>query len=437
MDSIQVVEGQKVVVNGVECVDPQVVNYFSALPTETREDMASRALALGVVGLSAVGVAGQLEVVEREFDKLSDGFERTVAEMERQVMERVDLTFDPDQADSVSAHLCTTIAAVHKDTSAVLDGAKEAVTRLVEDSLNPDLSTSPTHKILRVMADTKADLEKAFDPKYEDSYLSRFAAGVEEYFGEDGLVSDVIDQRLEPVKSEVLRAIQDMRDTLIGQASAADARRLSPASGFDFEDEVEETLRGLARAYGDAVERVGEAAGDAGRSKRGDFVVTLKEGPRFVVEAKDYSKPITLRGTNGILAALTDSLTNRSAAFAIAVMKEPCGFPKEVGVFNDYDTDKVLCCYEPAGQLLEAAYRWARTMLLADAEADVDTQVVQDGLDEARSALREIGRIDGHAKSIEQSAGKIRQTVEFQLRKALSGIDKASSGITVELRRAS
>jgi hypothetical protein len=57
--------------------------------------------------------------------------------------------------------------------------------------------------------------------------------------------------------------------------------RLSPASVSDFEDEVEAALRRLAKAYGGSVERVCTQAGDAGLSKRGDFVVELREGPRF------------------------------------------------------------------------------------------------------------------------------------------------------------
>lgn len=77
----------------------------------------------------------------------------------------------------------------------------------------------------------------------------------------------------------------------------------------------------LAAVHGDTVERVGALAGDAGRSKRGDFVVQLPSGPRFVVEAKKRSTPLPLRGDRGMLALLDDSLVNRGATFAIAVAR--------------------------------------------------------------------------------------------------------------------
>ena len=43
-------------------------------------------------------------------------------------------------------------------------------------------------------------------------------------------------------------------------------------------------------------------------------------------------------------------------------MKEYSGFPKEVGAFNDYDGDKVLCVFGQDGQLLEAASIALRAM---------------------------------------------------------------------------
>lgn len=49
---------------------------------------------------------------------------------------------------------------------------------LVEDSFNPDLTTSPVYKIVEVVNDTRAQLGRAFEPAYEGSYLSTLAASV-------------------------------------------------------------------------------------------------------------------------------------------------------------------------------------------------------------------------------------------------------------------
>ena len=151
---------------------------------------------------------------------------------------------------------------------------------------------------------------------------------------------------------------------IAGQAAAAGERDRSPASGPDFEDEVEAVLCRLASAYGDTVDRVGTQPGDSGRSEQGDFVVQLPDGSRFVVEAKKRTARLPLRGDRGLLAMLQGSMVNRAAGFAIAVAPDSAAFAREVGFFNEYDGDKVVCQFGAAGELLEAAYRWARTFLL-------------------------------------------------------------------------
>ena len=431
------VTSTKLTINKLECTDPEVVTFFNEIGKDSLEASICHALSLGVVGLRAMGVAAHVEVVEREFSKMMTNFSGALTEMERQLLERVDVTFDPDQANSVSARLGSTVADAYQGTSRVLEEAKSQLEKLVSDSFNPDLATSSVFKIAKLVNETKAELERAFDPAYEGSYLSKLAATVDEYFGEDGVVADVVEAQVQPVKDELMAALKELRDLVVGQAASAEARRMSSQSGADFEDEIEAELRRLAKAFGDTVERVGNEAGDSGRSKKGDFVVQLAEGPRFTIEAKDYSNPVNLRGGKGILASLTESMVNRGAGFAIAVMKEQCGFPKEVGLFNTYDGDKVLCCFEQDGQFLDVAYRWARTVLLASTAKAVDVAQVEAGLDEARSAIREISKITAKANAILKTADEINSIVAWQTRKALAGLDQASGGLVTELQVAS
>ena len=431
------VTSHKLTINNLECTDPDVVAFFSEVGDEALETSVCRALSLGVVGLRAMGVAGRVEIVEREFSKMMTNFSAALNEMEHQLFERVDITFDPDHADSVSARLGSTVADAYKGTSRILEDARADLEKLVSDSFNPDLATSSVFKIAKLVNDTKAELEQAFDPAYEHSYLSKLAATVDEYFGEDGAVADVVEAQVQPVKDELMGALKELRDLVVGQAASAEARRMSSQSGADFEDEVEFAIRGLAKSYGDTVDRVGNEAGDSGRSKKGDFVVQLSDGPRFTIEAKDYSNPVNLRGGKGLLASLTDSMVNRGASFAIAVMKEQCGFPKEVGLFNSYDGDKVLCCFEHDGQFLEIAYRWARTVLMASTSKAVDVATVEAGLDEARSAIREISKITAKANAILKTADEINSIVAWQTRKALAALDQATGGLVSEIREAS
>lgn len=429
---------QSIVINRLECSDPDVLAFLQEVSDESRAGLVCKALSLGVVGLRAMGVAGHVEIVEREFLKLAHGFGEALTSAERDLMERVDVTFDPDRAESVSARLSGTISDAYKGAAQLLDATRSELEELVSDAFNPDLATSCIYRITKLVTDTKAELDRAFDPAYEDSHLSRLLTAVDDYFGDSGTVAEVVASQVAPIKEEVLASLQDLRDLVVGQAAASQARRLSSASGDDFEQEVELLLCHLAKSYGDSVERVGTQAGDTGASKRGDFVVQLREGPAFTVEAKDYSRPITLRGSRGILAALDESMVNRASGFGIAVMKEASGFPKEVGTFNDYDANKVLCTFGTDGELLAVAYRWARTVLLSrEASREIDVETVEAGLEETRLAMREIARIEAKAKAIVKNADEIQGIITFQLRRAMNGLDQASSGLLTQERRAS
>lgn len=416
----------------LECSDPDVVEFFADAAEPSRRDLACRAIVLGVVGLRAMGVAGQVEIVEREFLKLSRRFDVTLGAVETSLLERVQATFDPDQAESVSARLSSSIKGAHSAASDVVTQARAELVALIGDSFNPDLATSCVYRIAKLVADTHAELDRAFDPAYEGSHLSKLTGLVESYFGQDGSLAELVDAQVTPVKKELLQAVQGVRELIVGQAMAAEERHRSPASGLDFEDDVEGVLCRLASAYGDSVERVGTQPGDAGRSKRGDFVVQLPDGARFVVEAKKRSTPIPLRGDRGVLAILEESMVNRGARFAVAVAKDDSAFAKEVGPFNDYDTNKVLCRFGDGGELLEVAYRWARTTLALGAASNdgIDISAVTGAIDEARRALRELARIEAKAKSIAHGADEIQSLLGFQVRRMNAALDEAIAGLT-------
>lgn len=423
----------------LECRDPDVVEFFTDAPAEARGDLLCRALAFGVVGLRAMGVAGQIEIVEREFLQLSARFQSALSDVQTRILQQVDNTFDPNKTESVSARIGTTVTQAHNEAARVIEGARAQLERLVADSFNPDLATSCVYRISKLVSDTREQIERAFDPGREGSYLARLVSVVDEYFGERGTVAEVIAAQVAPAKVEVLTALKELRDVLVGQSAAAEARRRSSASGDDFEGEVEVALRRLAQAYGDTVERVGTRAGEAGRAKAGDFVVQLREGPRLVVEAKDLSNPMPLRGERGILSILRNSMLNRRADFGIAVMKDKGGFPQEVGSFNEYDGDKLLCHFGSTGEMLETAYRWARAALLARAarEEGLDATVIEEGIDEARLALRELDKIEAKAKSIAKTAGEIQSLVTIQVLRADESLSRAIAGLTLRVPKAS
>jgi hypothetical protein len=227
MVAVQVTE-RSVSFEGLESRDPEVVHFFSELPTESLDDMALRALTVGVTGLRAMGTAGRMEVVEKEFLKLSQSFNTSLAGIERSLLERIDRTFDPGRAESVSARLTQTIAQANRVTTTTIDAAKAELERLIAESFNPELTTSCVYKIIKKMDDTEAELDRSFDPSVEGSHLFRLVSELATFFGEDGKIGEVIGSQISPVKEELLNTLQSLRDALVGQTAATQIPKTVP-----------------------------------------------------------------------------------------------------------------------------------------------------------------------------------------------------------------
>ncbi|HLH64526.1 MAG TPA: hypothetical protein VKV27_02390 [Solirubrobacteraceae bacterium] len=103
------VSEEGVVFENLESHDPEVVSSFTEMPIESLGDLASRAMTVGVLGLRAMGTAGRMEIVEKEFLAMSQRFAASLEGVERRLTDKVDRTFDPDRAESVSARLSSSL----------------------------------------------------------------------------------------------------------------------------------------------------------------------------------------------------------------------------------------------------------------------------------------------------------------------------------------
>lgn len=131
------VSEEGVVFENLESHDPEVVSFFTEMPVESLGDLAGRAMTVGVLGLRAMGTAGRMEIVEKEFLALSQRFASSLEGVERRLTDKVDRTFDPDRAESVSARLSHTIAQANRATTATIDDAKAQLQQLIGDLFNP------------------------------------------------------------------------------------------------------------------------------------------------------------------------------------------------------------------------------------------------------------------------------------------------------------
>jgi len=359
--------GDRVIIRNVELVDDQLATFVEHTPVVERAGLAERALRIGLLTLCNQGVSLSADVVRTEFERLNDRMETTHRRA----------------ADALAATLREHVA----DDSGRLP-------RTLERFLGNSGS-------LRRMT---ADL---FDENRRESAMRRLNELLGKYFDGDG---SRLAQLLDPtragsplhqfrteVSDEFRRISERIAELEAGSRARAEERARGTAKGADFEDALEARLGELSRGAGDLLERTGAEAGDALRSKKGDFVVCIDPSRtrgvnlRIVIEAKDRAVAMRRFATE-----LAEARENRRAAVSLAVFT-PAAAPSGVAPLALIGND-VFCVYDPEAEdaiALESAYRLARALALVglrDASVQLDVPAAQSALDDI---IRQVGEVQG------------------------------------------
>ncbi len=373
--------------------DASLAAFVRDTPEPDRVGLVERALRIGLLTLCNAGVSMSADVVKAEFERL---LERIQTSQER-AAEALAATLRDNFGDT-DGRLPQTLERFLGD-----DGKLRRLTHDLFDENRRESAIGRLNELLgRYFDGDGSRLAQLLDPTRQGSPLHQFRDEVTDEF-----------RRL----TERITAIE------AGAKARAEERARGTAKGGDFEDVLEDRLAELTHGAGDFLERTGTDAGDALRSKKGDFVVgidptrTRGVDVRIAVEAKD--RTVSLRRFAGELA---DARDNRRAAVALAVFT-PLAAPAGVAPLTVIGTD-VYCVYDPEADdaiALEAAYWLARALALAtlrDAGVSLEVPAVQAALDEMVRGVGEVQgmkvkltSIAGAADAVSQSLDRMRITV--------------------------
>jgi hypothetical protein len=359
------VSGDRVEIDRLSLADGPLAAWLAAQPMDDQAILVERALRIGLTALQSVGVTLNVDAVRAEFERFADQ-SRVANEKAAAALEQVLRTNFGDGDGRLPR------------TLEVFLGDRGKLRSMVEE---------------------------LFDPSRRESALGRISTMLESYFdGDASRLARLLDPTrlgspLHQFRTEVADGFKDIRDKLVAleaaQGARAGERERSAAKGGDFEDLLEGMLGEIARGANDLLERCGTEAGDAGRSKKGDFVLTLDPDVargcelRVVIEAKD--RKMSGREMRDELRA---AKTNRDAAAALVVFT-PAHAPAGIAPF-DVRAGDVYAVVDPADPdltTLQAAVRLARLLALAsvrETEAEVDLGEVQASLTAIREALEMI-----------------------------------------------
>jgi hypothetical protein len=394
------VVGDRIDVERVAVVDGALAAWLAAQPVEDHAVFVERALRIGLTALQSVGVTLNLDAVRSEFDRFADQ-SRAANEQAAAALEQV-------------------LRANFAD-----DGGR--LPRTLEAFLGD-------RGKLRSMVD------ELFDPRRRDSAIGRIGTMLETYFDGDGSrLAQLLDPTrmnspLHQFRTEMDLGFKALHEKLVAieaaQVARAGERSKSAAKGGDFEDLIEGMLGDLARGANDLLERTGTDAGDAGRSKKGDFVLTLDPDlcrgaeVRVVVEAKD--RRVSGREMRDELRA---ARTNRDAAAALVIFT-PAHAPSGIAPFDVRagDVYAVIDPADPDPATLQAAVRLARLLALAStrqSEAEVDLADVQASLTGIRETLEVVRGLKVQLTNIGTSADNVSKALDKLREAVLAWISRA------------
>ena len=407
------VDEQRVHIHDLTCEDSTLAGLLARQPAELHSETVRRALAVGARGLVTMGVGldlGEMDQrVRRSVDEALEEAMRLVQQVVEEARRSLTDSLDPDQRSSIIAR-----------ASAELTSWREGFLR----SVDPASADSHTGRLVRHLeqllgpgGQLERRLTEALDPHADGSGLAQLAAS--------------LDQRL-----------TELRDLVAEQRGARREAERGTAKGVEYEDAVEEALRAAARAMGAVVERTTRTPGAlAGDALVGDYVLTLPEGWRVVVEAKNV-RSLSLTGGDGILAELDRAMANRQADAAICVSAGEA-FPQEVGPFGVYGK-RVLVVDDGDGTMLWVALRWTLASLAASGRTTVETdpELVTDRLQRIRQLCQLFSTNRRTLTEIVGSVERVRGSLE-QMRSDLLGLvddlaaelGRGRQGAVVEMRR--
>jgi hypothetical protein len=393
---LNVVE-DRIIVSNLELTDAGLAGYVAGIPEPERPGLALNALRVGLQALAHAGTGANVDLVRSEFGRMVEQMAATQARA----------------AEALDASLRATFA----------DGEGK-LPRTLEDFLGD------SGKLQRLTG-------ALFDPNRRDSAIGQLNDMLGRYFDGDGSrLAQLLDPTREAsplyqFRNEVSGEFRSLGERIAALEAAsrarADERARGTAKGVEFEDAVEAGLAELARGVGDFLERTGTEAGDALRSKKGDFVLTIDPSRtsgrelRVVIEAKDRSL------SRRVLAEeLTAARANRGAAIALAVFT-PEHAPAGVSPFALVGSD-VYAVYDPeadGGVGLEAAFRVARVMALLtlrETGGQVDVAAIGEALQDVQFAVDNVRKMKARLTNIGSAAQEISALLDEMRERVLGSV---------------
>ncbi len=299
---------------------------------------------------------------------------------------------------------------------------------LVTKAGNVGLSTDYVDKQVEKMKEqVLVSLQEQFG---DDGAVVKF---LEEHFGVDGKIAkELLSPTTQGSPINILvNAIMEEFEKIKTHLNIQEIKQKGTAKGGDFEEYCKPILEEIASNHGEDVVHTGKTPGPIGLV--GDFVYTITNPElKIVLEMKTETGTITLPD---IKKELAGGMENRSAQYGIFVSKHREAIPLKVGIFNEYEDNKLVIALGSELQdeiihqsILKIAIGYARARLRQQSgqKVSVDTSKIRTKIQNITAKYNDLSQILSSCSGIEKESERIRGLVET-IRKE---IEKSTKEIT-------
>ena len=256
---------------------------------------------------------------------------------------------------------------------------------------------------------------------------------LDKHLGKNGTVKDVLDPDIEGTPLNRLRTalyteLSEIKDVILKKEGYEDAAKKGTQKGGEFENRCDPYLRSTAEYYSDTVEHTAGNKGNVGDSRKGDFVITLGDTEKRIVFEMKHQKSL---GIPAIKKELDDAMKNRNADYGVMVSRNKDAIPKEVGWFNQYGKDKLVCSVSESDEdeehmwIIKVAYQWARLSIESDGYKTfgADPDIIARCANKIEESLKRLKKVIAKCNSITTYANDIEIMMKDEEKKIEDGIN--------------
>ncbi|MBU2052936.1 MAG: hypothetical protein ABIJ14_03275 [Nanoarchaeota archaeon] len=364
--------------------NPDTYNFLK--DKENLEEWVRKALIIGCVGLRQMVLTENVDFVEKEFNRFITQAKKVFENQTCNLNDKIETTFSLSNTQSPLFQMKELIDGYfNKD--------KGQIRSIIDETFNINNKRSALSLLIEELKKNSEMDEKKLYELLDSNKTDSPARHLKE-------------QILEKLNEIRDKEIKDIRDQVLKESAVNIEKQKGTSKGFEFEEEVYNTLQTLACYYENTIELIGDKSGVG--SKKGDVLIELENRKKVIIECKNtsYSSKKTIDEIN-------EAIRNRNATFGIFVFAKRDQMPRELCPIKI--TDKYIITYYDEDNLY-FAYRIARLFALRESGSSddkVNFEQISSELNTLEETFKDIDSMQTKATTIINSGEYIRKNLKL------------------------